>query len=337
MKKSLEEIFKSQRHAAVLKLLEVASAHRLNHRVLQEALCQIGIPSSAEQVQAALDWCAEQHLLEQEGGLHYRPPYPARRRHGWRQSTRAWRGAFIGVKCTAGGAGKAQPSNNSPVADRAGMGEAVVEQAQARHGKEYHISLFHGVKGTCSLAGCGAAPHKPLVKTRGGVWGSAPQTLGENKRRGVLWTREVIALRRAPFAEQLDALVRVFSNDKVVRTSLDQTGMGEAVVEQAQARHGKEYHISLFHGTKRTCSLAGCGAAFHKPLAKTRGGEWGSAPQPPWLATCALYAERNATIGHADHFWAHMLAIQSAQGGRISYGSPCAKSAVQAWGRTPQT
>ena len=66
----------------------------------------------------------------------------------------------------------------------------------------------------------------------------------------MLWTREVIALRRAPFAEQLDALVRVFSNDKVVRTSLDQTGMGEAVVEQAQARHGKEYHISLFHGVK---------------------------------------------------------------------------------------
>ena len=48
-------------------------------------------------------------------------------------------------------------------------------------------------------------------------------------------------------------------------------------------------------------------------------------------------AERNATIGHADHFWAHMLAIQSTQGGRISYGSPCAKSAVKAGGRTPQT
>ena len=64
--KTLEEILKPQRHAAVLKLLGVASAHRLNHRVLQEALCQIGIPSSAEQVQAALGWCAEQHLIGQE-------------------------------------------------------------------------------------------------------------------------------------------------------------------------------------------------------------------------------------------------------------------------------
>ena len=97
----------------------------------------------------------------------------------------------------------------------------------------------------------------------------------------MLWTRKVIALRRAPFAEQLDALVRVFSNDKVVRTSLDQTGMGEAVVEQAQARHGKEYHISPFHGTKRTCSLAGCGAAPHKPLVKTRGGVALAKHRPP--------------------------------------------------------
>ena len=31
---------------------------------------------------------------------------------------------------------------------------------------------FHGVKGTCSLAGCGAAPHDLLAKTGGGVWGA---------------------------------------------------------------------------------------------------------------------------------------------------------------------
>ena len=52
-------------------------------------------------------------------------------------------------------------------------------------GREYHISPFHGTKRTCSLAGCGAAPHDLLAKTRGGVWGSAPRALGENKRRGV--------------------------------------------------------------------------------------------------------------------------------------------------------
>ena len=54
-----------------------------------------------------------------------------------------------------------------------------------------------------------------------------------------MWTREVIALRRASFAQQLDTLAGVFTRYKVQRCCLDQSGMGEAVVEQAQARHGK--------------------------------------------------------------------------------------------------
>ena len=40
--------------------------------------------------------------------------------------------------------------------------------------KEYHISPFHGVKGTCSLAGVGAAPHELLAKTRGEVVAMTP-------------------------------------------------------------------------------------------------------------------------------------------------------------------
>ena len=40
--------------------------------------------------------------------------------------------------------------------------------------KEYHISPFHGVKGTCSLAGSGAAPHELLAKTRGEVVAMTP-------------------------------------------------------------------------------------------------------------------------------------------------------------------
>ena len=80
------------------------------------------------------------------------------------------------------------------------------------------------------------------------------------KMGDVLWTREVIALRRAPFAEQLDALVRVFSNDKVVRTSLDQTGMGEAVVEQAQAKAvARNTPFSSFMGSRGLVPLRGVG------------------------------------------------------------------------------
>ena len=164
------------------------------------------------------------------------------------------------------------------------------------------------------------------------------------KMGDVLWTREVIALRRAPFAEQLDALVRVFSNYKVVRTSLDQTGMGEAVVEQAQTNHGK-YRVEgvLFTSTAKQ-QLATVGKqAFEDGLVRipvnraVRASHHAVRPTTTSAGNVRFDAERNATIGHADHFWAHMLAIQSAQGGRISYGNLCAKSAVQAWGRMPQT
>ena len=68
--------------------------------------------------------------------------------------------------------------------DQTGMGEAVVEQAQARHGREYAFFPFMGPRGLVPLRGVGrrptnpwrkqevgngAVPHKSLVKTRGGV------------------------------------------------------------------------------------------------------------------------------------------------------------------------
>ena len=101
-------------------------------------------------------------------------------------------------------------------------------------GKEYHIFPFHGVKGTCSLAGDGAAPHDLLAKTIGGGWSSAPQTFGENKRRGV---------------------------------------RGAHVHDPAKAKAvARNIIFSPFMGSRGLVSLAGCGAALHKPLVKTRGG-----------------------------------------------------------------
>jgi phage FluMu gp28-like protein len=55
----------------------------------------------------------------------------------------------------------------------------------------------------------------------------------------VLWARERIELRRAAFAEQLAALDGLFERYRVARVAMDQTGMGEAVVEQAQRRHDR--------------------------------------------------------------------------------------------------
>lgn len=56
----------------------------------------------------------------------------------------------------------------------------------------------------------------------------------------VYWTRERRVLARAPFGEQLAALDEMLRRYRVVRVAMDQTGMGEAVVEQAQRAHGRE-------------------------------------------------------------------------------------------------
>jgi phage FluMu gp28-like protein len=55
----------------------------------------------------------------------------------------------------------------------------------------------------------------------------------------VLWARERIELTRATFAAQLAELARLLDTYPVVRACLDQTGMGEAVVEQARDAHGR--------------------------------------------------------------------------------------------------
>lgn len=62
----------------------------------------------------------------------------------------------------------------------------------------------------------------------------------------VLWARERVELKRVPFAHQLAELARLLTTYRVVRAALDQTGMGEAVVEQAQRAHGSRVQGVLF-------------------------------------------------------------------------------------------
>ena len=54
----------------------------------------------------------------------------------------------------------------------------------------------------------------------------------------VLWVREIITARNITFSEQDALLDEVFRRYRVVRCAMDQTGMGEKPVEDAQGRHG---------------------------------------------------------------------------------------------------
>jgi len=55
----------------------------------------------------------------------------------------------------------------------------------------------------------------------------------------VFWTREIIVKQRISFAEQDAILDGLFQKYPVARCVMDQTGMGEKPVEDAQKRHGR--------------------------------------------------------------------------------------------------
>ncbi len=142
----------------------------------------------------------------------------------------------------------------------------------------------------------------------------------------VLWTREVIAMRRAPFAAQLDALAGVFARYQVHRCCLDQTGMGEAVVEQAQSQHGRSAVEGVLFTSNTKQELATLGKqAFEDqtvrlPVSRVIRDSHHAVRRTTTAAGNVRFdAERNAKIGHADHFWAHMLALHAASGGEVRY------------------
>jgi phage FluMu gp28-like protein len=62
----------------------------------------------------------------------------------------------------------------------------------------------------------------------------------------VLWERERVEQKRATFAEMDEAFDRVMEDYLVARACIDQTGMGEKVVEDAKRRYGSRVEGVLF-------------------------------------------------------------------------------------------
>jgi len=56
----------------------------------------------------------------------------------------------------------------------------------------------------------------------------------------ILVLRERVEMRNRKFAEQQDSFARLMRQYRAVRAGVDQTGMGEAVVEEAQSRNGTD-------------------------------------------------------------------------------------------------
>lgn len=135
----------------------------------------------------------------------------------------------------------------------------------------------------------------------------------------VLWLRELIELRATSFAEQLATLDRVMRDYRVIRAALDQTGLGEMPVQEAQRRHGSYRVEGVLFSVARKLDMATAlkermedkrlrlpvgNAALRQDLHSVQrvAGPTG-APR--------LVAERSEN-GHADRFWALALATAAA-------------------------
>ncbi len=133
----------------------------------------------------------------------------------------------------------------------------------------------------------------------------------------VLWERERIEQKRATFAAMDEAFDDVMRRYRVGRACIDQTGMGEKVVEDAQRRYGSRVEGVLFTGPSklvlatagkerfeaRTVRISEGDPALRADLHKLR--KIASATGAP-----RFVAERDDD--HADRTWAAFLGIHAA-------------------------
>lgn len=142
----------------------------------------------------------------------------------------------------------------------------------------------------------------------------------------VLWTREVVSLKKATFAEQDAERDRLFAYYKIGRSCMDETGLGMKPVEDAKERYG-EYTVEgvWFTGPVKQ-NLATLGKqAFEDRVARIpalvaiRNSHHAVRKTTTDAGNPRFDADRSE-VGHADEFWAHMLALHAAEGNGIEYG-----------------
>ncbi len=134
-----------------------------------------------------------------------------------------------------------------------------------------------------------------------------------------LWTREVIRLKNATFAAQDAEIDRIFASYQVRRACMDQTGMGEKPVEDAQRRHG-QYRVE---GVVFTAPVKQHLATLIKqhyedkrlrtPEERAYRESHHAVRKLMTVAGNPRFDAERTEAGHADEFWAHALAIHAAE------------------------
>lgn len=141
----------------------------------------------------------------------------------------------------------------------------------------------------------------------------------------IFWTREVVKLKNASFAQQEEALNKVFIDYMPNRICIDQTGMGEQPVEAAKKKYGV-YRVEgvLFTSTGKQELAFELRRKFEDKLLRI--------PEDTDIRRAHHAVKKTMTVsgnirfdadrteaGHADEFWAHALAVHAAS--KPSHGS----------------
>lgn len=143
----------------------------------------------------------------------------------------------------------------------------------------------------------------------------------------VLWLRELVERRGVTFAEQDAILDDIFCRYRVLRCCMDQTGMGEKPVEDAQRRHGTSRVEGVLFTGPNKLALATVGKqAFEDRRVRIPLGHQMLRTDLHKLQKVAgptgaprFVAESDAN-GHADRTWALFLALSAAQNPAYAYG-----------------
>jgi len=132
----------------------------------------------------------------------------------------------------------------------------------------------------------------------------------------VLWLRELLELRATSFAQQLAELDRVMRGYRVIRAALDQTGLGEMPVQEAQRRHGA-YRVEgvLFTPARKLDMATALRDVMEDRRLRLPSGNLALRADLHSVQRVAgptgaprLVADRQAG-SHADRFWALALAV----------------------------
>ena len=141
----------------------------------------------------------------------------------------------------------------------------------------------------------------------------------------VLWERERIEQKRATFADMDAAFDEVMLKYNVARAWIDQTGMGEKVVEDAQRRYGSRIEGVLFTGPSKLIMATTGKEAFEDRRVRISQGDVKLRADLHKLrkvasATGAPRFVADRDDDHADRTWAAFLGIHASDNGVHEYG-----------------